>query len=192
MTNFYICRHGQTENNKNQRLSGWIDTPLTGEGVENAKASAEKLRGLKIDKIVSSDLGRAFVTSYLIARELGITTEIERTASLREVNYGELANLSYARATAEAYPLNTVDYIPPGGESLGQMQQRVLEGVETISSANPDKTVLLVAHHGTVNAIYAAFAKLDIGYVDGNNPTPHDFVGNFKFQDGSITDYQKL
>src|SRR4051812_48009737 len=112
MTTFYICRHGQTENNKNRRLSGWIDTPLTNEGVANAQASAAKLRVIHLDTIISSDLGRAFTTAYIIARELGFAGEIERTAGLREVNYGELANHSY-----DDYPEMTAaenaDYTPP-------------------------------------------------------------------------------
>ncbi len=42
MTMFYICRHGETENNKNRLLSGWIDTPLTEEGVQNALSANVK------------------------------------------------------------------------------------------------------------------------------------------------------
>ena len=98
MTTFYICRHGQTENNKNKRLSGWIDTPLTADGIKNAATSAEKLRSIKFDKIISSDLGRAFITAYLISRKLGYTSTIELSKELREVNYGDLANLPYSEA----------------------------------------------------------------------------------------------
>lgn len=93
MTSFYICRHGQSENNKHGRLSGWIDTPLTEEGVRNAASSAAKLNGTKIDKIVSSDLGRAFVTAYIISRKLNYSNEIELNKGLREINYGELGNM---------------------------------------------------------------------------------------------------
>ena len=31
---FYIVRHGETENNRAKRLSGWIDTPLTDTGLQ--------------------------------------------------------------------------------------------------------------------------------------------------------------
>src|SRR6266545_7227401 len=103
MTTFYICRHGETENNKKKRLSGWIDTPLTEEGIKNASSSADKLRSIAFDKIISSDLGRAFVTAYLISRSLGYTSAIELHKDLREVNYGELANKFYSGPDS-AYP----------------------------------------------------------------------------------------
>lgn len=100
MTTFYICRHGETENNKRKRLMGWTDTPLTEEGKLNAKSSASKLKAIHIDQIVSGDLGRAFATAYIISRQLGYSSDIEMSAGLREMNYGDLANQPYG-----AYPI---------------------------------------------------------------------------------------
>jgi broad specificity phosphatase PhoE len=34
MNKFYLVRHGETENNRAKRLSGWIDTPLTDTGLQ--------------------------------------------------------------------------------------------------------------------------------------------------------------
>lgn len=68
MNTFYIARHGETENNRARRLSGWIDTPLTDTGLEPTKKVIDKLANLQIDEIYSSDVGRAFITAYAIAR----------------------------------------------------------------------------------------------------------------------------
>ncbi|HUD81522.1 MAG TPA: histidine phosphatase family protein [Patescibacteria group bacterium] len=195
MTTFYICRHGQTENNKNKRLSGWIDTPLTADGIKNAATSAEKLRSIKFDKIISSDLGRAFITAYLISRKLGYTSTIELSKELREVNYGDLANLPYSGAES-VYPelsaTENTNYIPPQGESLAQMQQRVMACIKVISQANPDKTILLSCHDGTINAVFASFTGRDIGTVDADSANHHDFVAKFVYDNGKVISFESV
>jgi len=169
---------------------GWIDTPLTDEGVQNAAASAAKLKGIKFDKIVSSDLGRAFTTAYLISRKIGFTDEIERSSELREVSYGDLANQPYS-AYPKLSPAENADYVHKNGESLAQMQRRVIACVQRLSADNPDKTILLVAHDGTINAVNAAFLKESIGIVDSSRNS-HDFAAKFTIENGQITSFTEL
>lgn len=190
MTTFYICRHGQTENNKNQRLSGWTDTPLTDEGVENALSSAKKLHGVRFDKVLSSDLGRAFTTAYIILRELGDTTEIERSKELREVNYGDLAHQPYS-AYPKVTPQENTNFVVPGGESLAQMQQRVMAFIQSLSAENPGKTILLVAHQGTVNAVRASGTGQEIGVADLTH-NAHNFVAKFVYNNGKVTSFSEV
>lgn len=189
MTTFYICRHGQTENNLNQRFSGWIDTPLTAEGVQNAHASATKLGGLSFDTVIASDLGRAFVTAYIITRDLGLSTEIQRAPELREVNYGDYANRPYTE-----YPHMTPEengvFVAPNGESLSQMQQRVMAFIQELAETNPDKTILLVAHDGTINAIRGSFLGQSMGDADLTR-NAHDAVARFTFE-GSVKSFEDL
>ncbi len=190
MTNFYISRHGQTENNLNRRFSGWIDTPLTEEGVRNAQASAAKLVDVKLDLIVASDLGRAFTTAYIIARKLGYTEDIQRLKALREVNYGDYANQPY-----EAYPemsaVENADFVSPNGESLNQMQARVIDCLVELDARNHGESILLVAHDGTINAIRAAFNQDSIGIADLTH-NAHDFVANFRFEAGEVVSFIEL
>lgn len=42
MNTFYIARHVETENNRAKRVLAWIDTPLTGSGLEPTKAVVTK------------------------------------------------------------------------------------------------------------------------------------------------------
>lgn len=190
MITFYIVRHGQTENNKYHRFSGWIDTPLTEEGTHNAISAALKLKDISFDKIISSDLGRAFVTAYIISRELGYTAEIERVPDLREVNYGDLANKPHADYPDLAPPQNA-DYVVPGGESLVQMQTRVLSYLNTLNSNNNDKTILIAAHDGTINAIRASFTGENIGIADQTH-NAHDFVGRFGYENGKVVSFEEI
>jgi probable phosphoglycerate mutase len=190
MTTFYICRHGQTENNKAGKLMGWIDTPLTDEGVQNAASSAAKLQGIKFDKIIASDLGRAFTTAYLISRRIGFTDEIERSRELREANYGDLANMPYS-AYPKLTPAENTVYVHKNGESLAQMQQRVITYVQKVAADNPDKTILLVAHHGTITALRASFTGVDMGTADAEEKA-HDFAAKFTVSDAKITSFVEI
>jgi broad specificity phosphatase PhoE len=190
MTTFYICRHGQTENNKAQRFSGWVDTPLTEEGVRDALSAAAKLKGIALDQVFASDLGRAFITAYLITKELGYGKGIERARALREVNYGDLANRPYS-VYPKVTPAENTQYVSPGGESLYQMQQRVLGYISQLARGHGGKTILLVAHDGTINAVRASFTGQEMGIVDQTH-NAHDFVGKFEYRAGRVVSFEEL
>ena len=190
MTTFYITRHGETENNKLQRFSGWIDTPLTEAGVRDAESSAAKLAGIHFDKIISSDLGRTFTTAYIIARKIGFAAEIERAKELREVNYGDFANKPYS-VYPNASPEENTNYASPNGESLAQMQQRVLAYIQKLAIDHPDKTILLVGHDGTINALRSAFTGQAIGLTDQTH-NAHDFVGRFEVESGKVKVFEEV
>ncbi len=191
MTIFYICRHGETENNKNQRLSGWIDTPLTEQGIQDALSAAKKLEVIQFDKIVSSDMGRAFTTAYVIVRQLGNNSEIERTKGLREVNYGDLANQTYSAYPSGMTPQENANFVAPHGESLVQMQRRVLACIQELGTNNPDQTILLVAHDGTINAIRASLTGEDMGTADLIRNS-HDFVAKFVYDNGKVGSFEEV
>jgi broad specificity phosphatase PhoE len=195
MPNFYICRHGQTENNKSKTFSGWVDTPLTSQGLQDARSTASKLSGVDVDIIISSDLGRAFVTAYIISRELGYTAEIIRSAKLREVNYGDMGGVSIAKAQSIYPGLDTdTNFVAPNGESLGQMQQRVLEFIAEQSKQYSHNNILLVAHGGVIDAVRASFLRQDLGQymtTDGIL-TSHDYVAKFQVEEEKIVKHQEI
>lgn len=169
---------------------GWIDTPLTDEGKQNAKSSAAKLKDIHFDHIISSDLGRAFMTAYIIARQLGYSSEVEALSGLREMSYGDLANQPYS-AYPELSPVENTNYVLPNGESLAQMQKRVLDCINEIGLKYTGKTVLIVAHDGTINAIKASFNQNEMGLEDATH-NAHDFVGRFEWDEGRIKSFDEF
>jgi probable phosphoglycerate mutase len=179
MNHFYIARHGETLNNREKRLSGWIDTPLTDDGLKPTKVALAKLQGVPIDEIYSSDLGRAFVTAYIMGRQLGYPREIGRLSGLREVNYGEAANLVADKAYALFPELDRdTHFAPPGGESLKDMQARVISTIMEIDAAHDHASILIVAHSGTMAAICSSFTGHDLGHHNISEAYLHDFVAH--------------
>ena len=65
-----LVRHGETEWNRIRRYQGWLDSPLTPEGIAQAEAIGRRLRLLPEAaeaEIVASPLGRARHTAGIIA-----------------------------------------------------------------------------------------------------------------------------
>lgn len=193
MNTFYIARHGETENNKAKRLSGWIDSPLTAAGLEPTKKVIDKLVGIPIDLMCSSDVGRAFITSYVIARGLHFGDEIKRLPGLREVNYGDAANMPSAEAY-KVYPKLDRDtyYVPPNGESLEHMQKRVLKTLQDLNDMHTDTTILLVCHSGVMAAIRASHLGVDFGQHNISEAYPHDYVAKFRIQDSEVVFWEEV
>jgi broad specificity phosphatase PhoE len=193
MNTFYIARHGETENNVARRLSGWIDTPLTAKGLEPTQKVIEKLSDIHIDTMYASDMGRAFITAYFIARGLNFTKEIKPLAGLREVNYGDAANMF----SAEAYKLyprldRDTHYTPPNGEALDHMQQRALQTVNDLDAKHNGENLLLVAHSGVMAALRASFLNTDFGEHNISEAYPHDYVGVFNLEHGKVASFDEL
>lgn len=190
MNTFYIVRHGETENNRAKRLSGWIDTPLTDTGLQATKKVIAKLANLYIDEVYSSDVGRAFITAYVLARGLNFAKEIKRLSSLREVNYGDAANM-YSAEAYKLYPKLDRDthYIPPNGESLDHMQKRVFQTISQLNNTHTDATIVLVCHSGVMAALRASYIGQDFGEHNISEAYPHEFVGKFTFDNDAVASF---
>ena len=193
MNTFYIARHGKTLNNQAQRLSGWIDTPLADNGLEPTKKVIAKLANIPITEIYSSDLGRAFITAYTIAHGLNFTKEIRRLSGLREVNYGDAANMLSAEAY-ERYPSIDRDthFVPPNGESLDHMQRRVFATINKLDETHTDAVILLVCHSGNMAAIRSGHLNVDFGQHNISEAYPYDYVGKFTLKNGEVDSWEEV
>jgi broad specificity phosphatase PhoE len=74
-TPFNICfvRHGQSTWNRDNRFIGWTDTPLTEDGVLEARVAGRMLQssGILFDEAHTSLLRRCIRTTNLILMEMG-------------------------------------------------------------------------------------------------------------------------
>lgn len=65
MVKLILLRHGQSVWNKKNLFTGWVDVPLSKEGIEEALAAGEKISHIPIDVIFVSSLIRAQTTAVL-------------------------------------------------------------------------------------------------------------------------------
>lgn len=65
LSKLILLRHGQSEWNKANQFTGWVDVPLSMKGVEEAFKAGEKIADIPIDIIVTTTLVRAQTTAFL-------------------------------------------------------------------------------------------------------------------------------
>ncbi len=117
----YVIRHGQSETNLKGLWTGWLDVNLTQKGREDAKCAGEYLKGVKFDKVFSSDLIRAVDTA-----KIATGCEPEKSMLLREVNIGNIADKPLDILTEEQRKRIWQDgYVEFEGESLDEFSARV-------------------------------------------------------------------
>ncbi|GAB5602241.1 histidine phosphatase family protein [Thermus sp. FJN-A] len=143
----WLVRHGETLWNREGRLLGWTDLPLTEEG----RAQARRLKGLLPPlPAYSSDLLRARETAALA----GYTPLLAR--ELREIHFGALEGALWETLDPlhkEAL-LRFQGFHPPGGESLSAFQERVFRFLEGLGAP-----ALLFTHGGVVRAVLRALGE---------------------------------
>ena len=89
-TVFYVVRHGQTLFNVLQKVQGWCDSPLTEQGVEDARSLGRGLADTTFSAAYSSDSGRAVSTLGEVLALNHAAPQARSDWRLREWCYGDL------------------------------------------------------------------------------------------------------
>lgn len=148
MGRLVLIRHGEAEGNREHRFIGQTDVPLTPLGKAQASALGERFRHAVVDRVVASDLSRAYDTAVAVASATGM--EVERVTALREINNGEWAGLT-PQSISERWPdlwtryRGGEDVQRPGGERWADVRARTIAALEPFLD-EPGTTV--VASHG--------------------------------------------
>ena len=208
-TRILLCRHGETDWNREGRYQGVQDIPLNAKGREQARQLALGLAPIRIDASYSSPLSRALETATIIVQEQmrrriedvragGTATpplNHEVDAGLREISHGQwegrlasefAAQEPAAMAAWQAAP-HTVHW--PGGETLADVQARAVPALERITRANPGTIVLVVAHDAVNKALllWAANAPLARFWAFKQDSTCLNAIDVELQPDGSLT-----
>lgn len=100
-----IIRHGESEWNKQNLFTGWVDVDLSEKGQEEAKAAGKLLKenGYDFDLCYTSYLKRAIHTLNYVLDQMDLAwLPVVKTWKLNERHYGALQGLNKAE-TAEKY-----------------------------------------------------------------------------------------
>jgi 2,3-bisphosphoglycerate-dependent phosphoglycerate mutase len=90
---FAIIRHGQSEANKQNIFTGWRDSPLSEQGISEARASGKLLKqeGFHFDIAFTSLQSRAIKTLWLVLEEMDLMwIPVRKHWQLNERHYGAL------------------------------------------------------------------------------------------------------
>jgi 2,3-bisphosphoglycerate-dependent phosphoglycerate mutase len=169
MPQLVLIRHGESEWNKQNRFTGWIDIPLSEKGEEEARSAGMKIRGFKFDMAFTSVLQRAIRTFEIAAQIAGFNHLLaEKDEALNERMYGDLQGLNKDECRekfgAEQVHIwrRSYDIPPPNGESLKDTAARVMpyyhRRIE--SKLREGKNILIVAHGNSLRALIKHLDRL--------------------------------
>ncbi len=187
MTRVILIRHGETLWNREGRMQGQSDSPLSATGERQAQLLAQRLRTMEFGVLYSSDLGRAHRTASSIAGETG--HEVVVDARLRERHFGIFEGLTSAEIAdrhPQEYPRFTSrdpDYAIPGGESARAFRERCLACLSEIAQRHAGDVVVAVSHGLVLDMIYRAALGLDLSQPRGL-PLLNASLNTFFYVDG--------
>lgn len=150
-----LIRHGQTFATLAGRLMGRTDSPLTEEALSETDAIAKSdfIQRHKdhVQKIYSSDIGRARTTAYGLAFRLQVPVEL--SAELRERDFGVYStrNVDELHSTVPQWHEIDVGFNarPSGGESLADVERRVFSYILKIDAEVDERMSLILVGHST-------------------------------------------
>lgn len=148
----YIFRHGQKQ--KTGRYIGWTNVGLTPQGHKQNIKICKILKGIKVNKIYTSDLQRTF-----------IPCGIEQKA-LREINFGLWEGLTWNQVEKKfpndisSYFSNPLTFTFPKGESYPDVQKRVIAWLKKLKRRKYSR-VGIVTHQGVIRTILYSIQGVD-------------------------------
>jgi probable phosphomutase (TIGR03848 family) len=157
-----LLRHGRTTSNADGTLSGRTPVRLDDIGAAQARAAAERLKGLPLAAVVSSPLVRCIDTLALALPGVAPTLDDRLT----ECGYGDWEGRALKQLAkqplwrvVQVHP-SAVTFPGPEGESMARMSARAIESVRQWDAAitaehGPDALWLACSHGDLIKAIVA-------------------------------------
>lgn len=165
-TRLLIIRHAEAEGNAKRLFHGWTDSEITKKGHFQASLVAERLKNVKIDIIYSSTLKRTLQTAGYISKVKKLP--IVRTDKLKEINGGDWEDMPWA-LLPEKWPKeyksweNTPhSHRMPRGESMEELQTRIIDEFKYIINNNTGKNICVVTHGTAIKSLMCFFYDYDL------------------------------
>jgi probable phosphoglycerate mutase len=140
------------------------DVHLNQEGQAQALALARRLTPVDLAAVYTSPLERALETAKIVAAPHGLPAVVRE--GLGEVRFGRwtgqpLDQLRRRRLwRAAQFVPSTTRF--PGGESIREMQTRVVADLESLQAKHAGQTIAVVAHADVIKAGVAHFVGLHL------------------------------
>ena len=159
-TRLLLVRHGQTDAAVTGRTQGRVDNPLNATGHLQAEALAARIarERERPTVLVSSPASRALATATPLATALGL--DVSTDARLLEMDYGRLDDRTGAELRAQEPEFmarwaedDPADLRMPGGETIREVQERMLRMVAELASAHAGETVAVFSHGFAIRSL---------------------------------------
>ena len=150
-----LARHGETPYNAERRFQGQGDVPLNDRGIAQARELAQLAKAEPLAALYASPVRRARQTAEIVAEAVGLEPRFDPRFAEHDV--GDWQDRLFDDVEA-ADPERWAQWQAagagwrfPGGESLGEQQERVVAGLVDVTQAR-DLPALVVCHRGVIRS----------------------------------------
>ena len=185
----YVIRHGHTSSTESKLISGSLDDPELSElgkleAVAAARAIAELSKRFELEKprlIAHSDMKRTTQTAQAISKELSTPTRAD--SRLREISFGDWEGRSMQELEGDSSITDSwrgsVSKKPPAGESVLDLETRVLRSLTDLVAEHTGSSFAIVSHMMPLRTI----AKRALGSSSASH-------WSLQFAPGSVSVYR--
>lgn len=166
-TRILLIRHASVDAIGRRIVGRMPDIHLNARGREESEKLVSRLEGIEVDAIYSSPLERTRETAEVLARARNI--EVSICEWMTEIDFGEWTSKSFSE----------LDEIPdwhrfnrcrgqvriPGGESMLDVQQRMVRGIEELCDRHEGKNVALFSHGDPIRVALAQYAGMAVDFM---------------------------
>ncbi|MBG93552.1 MAG: hypothetical protein CL792_06190 [Chloroflexi bacterium] len=145
-----LVRHGQSEGNVKEIITGSMNVGLTEHGYKQAKLVGMKLSVEPITAVYTSSRIRAIETGSAIAMHHKLDTK--PLAEFDEYMYGDAEGMTW-NEFAKQYPRNLENWgidAVPGEEGRQNFRDRVAIAFDFLSEKHKDDLAVIACHGGTI------------------------------------------
>jgi len=166
----YIFRHGESNFNRSKRFTGWVNSRLTPNGIEQANLIAEMLKEKTFQIAFKTSLSRSSNSLEIVMKNHPECKKVIVDDRMIERSYGDLER-KYHKTVIKKYGKRqfdlwhrSYDVPPPGGESTKMVEKRVLSFVkDLLILIKRDKVnVAISAHNNSMRPFRRYFENLTI------------------------------
>lgn len=151
----FLARHGETDYNAERRFQGQGDVPLNARGIAQARELAQLAAQREWAALWASPIVRARQTAEIVAEAIGLPPRFD--ARFAEHDVGAWQDRLFddvERAEPElwaAWQRAGEEWRFPGGESLEEQQERVIDGLVSVTQSH-ELPALVVSHRGVIRS----------------------------------------
>lgn len=189
-TRIILVRHGESLGNVKSIFLGQTDWDLTERGYQQAELTADYLENYDIDVCYASSLKRAYNTAKVIAERHSL--EIIESKPFREIYAGKWEamlfddiNEKYAKDYA-VWKTDIGNARCTDGESVKELQERVVAEYNRLAEVHQGKTVLIGTHATPIRLLKCRLLGRQIDYAKNISWTPNASVTVIDADSGKI------
>ena len=166
MTKIYLVRHCEAMGNVMRIFQGVSDFDISEIGEKQLEFLKKKFDKIKLDKIYSSPLIRAYKTALAVKGDKDL--EVIKHDGLIEINGGFIEGKSI-KESFEKYPNLADDWVnspqdfhPEGGEHMRNAYERIYNTILELANENRGKTIACASHGGVTRCLICNLLYGDI------------------------------